>query len=401
MAFTVKHKRSGDKDKAPAAGAMTPGELAINYNVDSPAAYIKDSAGNIVKLAGAGSVGSPDASETVKGIAEIATKAEVTAGTDDATIVTPLKLKQAVDALPPGTTAAAAAPGTPKDGQAWFDTSTNTLKIWDGTAWKTSQPAASETVAGIAELATQAEVTTGTDTVRAVTPATLKVFVGAAIATGTAAAVAPTGPVTGQMWIDTSKAPPVTNVWDGAKWVAVGAAAANASETVKGIAELATQAEVTAGTDDARIVTPLKLATAVPAATETKVGKVELATAAETKTGTDATRAVHPAGLKAALDLKLNLAGGNLTGGVTQTERTITTAFDLATGNFWTCGAIAIPNPTNVVAGMSGLIRLTAAPSGWGGNFSTAPTPKVFPSIVPFYVESATKIRLGSAVVVA
>ena len=86
---------------------------------------------------------------------------------------------------------------------------------------------------------------------------------------------------------------------------------------------------------------------------------------------------------------------------MTQTERTITTAFDLATGNFWTCGAIAIPNPTNAVAGMSGLIRLTAAPTGWGGNFSTAPTPKVFPSIVPFYVESPTKIRLGAAVGVA
>ena len=136
-------------------------------------------------------------------------------------------------------------------------------------------------------------------------------------------------------------------------------------------------------------------------ASETVSGIVELATSTETKTGTDKTRAVHPAGLKPLLDLKLNLAGGNLTGGVTQTERTITTAFDLATGNFWTCGAIAIPNPTNAVAGMSGLIRLTAAPTGWGGNFSTAPTPKVFPSIVPFYVESATKIRLGSAVGVA
>ena len=39
------------------------------------------------------------------------------------------------------------------------------------------------------------------------------------------------------------------------------AAAPAASETTAGIAELATQAEVDAGTDDARIVTPLKLAT--------------------------------------------------------------------------------------------------------------------------------------------
>ena len=154
-----------------------------------------------------------------------------------------------VEALPPGTTAAAAAPGTPKDGQSWFDTNTNTLKIWDGTAWKTSQPAASETVAGIAELATQAEVTTGTDTVRAVTPATLKGFVDAAIATGTAAAVAPTGPVSGQMWVDTSKAPPVTNVWDGTKWVAVGAAPKYATELAEGTVQLATDAVVKAGSN--------------------------------------------------------------------------------------------------------------------------------------------------------
>jgi len=44
-------------------------------------------------------------------------------------------------------------------------------------------------------------------------------------------------------------------------WVTFGTAAPAASETTAGIAELATQAEVDAGTDDLRIVTPLKLAT--------------------------------------------------------------------------------------------------------------------------------------------
>jgi hypothetical protein len=78
----------------------------------------------------------------------------------------------------------------------------------------------------------------------------------------------------------------------------------DASETVKGVAELATQAEVTTGTDDARIVTPLKLATriaaipATPAASETVSGIVELATLAEVATGTDSTRAVTAAGVR-------------------------------------------------------------------------------------------------------
>jgi hypothetical protein len=44
-------------------------------------------------------------------------------------------------------------------------------------------------------------------------------------------------------------------------WVSFGTSAPAASETTSGIAELATQAETDAGTDDLRIVTPLKLAT--------------------------------------------------------------------------------------------------------------------------------------------
>lgn len=44
-------------------------------------------------------------------------------------------------------------------------------------------------------------------------------------------------------------------------WTAFGTASGAASETSAGIAELATQAETDTGTDDARIVTPLKLAT--------------------------------------------------------------------------------------------------------------------------------------------
>lgn len=46
-------------------------------------------------------------------------------------------------------------------------------------------------------------------------------------------------------------------------WSVFGTAAGAASETSSGIAEIATQAETDAGTDDLRIVTPLKLATSV------------------------------------------------------------------------------------------------------------------------------------------
>lgn len=46
-------------------------------------------------------------------------------------------------------------------------------------------------------------------------------------------------------------------------WGAFGTSAPAASETVAGIAEVATQVETDAGTDDGRFVTPLKLATSV------------------------------------------------------------------------------------------------------------------------------------------
>jgi hypothetical protein len=44
-------------------------------------------------------------------------------------------------------------------------------------------------------------------------------------------------------------------------WASFGTASPSATETTAGIAEIATQAETDAGTDDLRIVTPLKLAT--------------------------------------------------------------------------------------------------------------------------------------------
>jgi len=88
-------------------------------------------------------------------------------------------------------------------------------------------------------------------------------------------------------------------------------------------------------------------------------------------------------------------------GSVYGIETTITASdFDLNDGNFFTCGAIAIPNPTNGVAGMSGLIRVTAAPTSFGSNWDfpggsyTAPT--AFPAVAPFYIVSSTQFYLGN-----
>ncbi|MBP0633294.1 hypothetical protein [Cupriavidus sp. AcVe19-1a] len=70
-----------------------------------------------------------------------------------------------------------------------------------------------------------------------------------------------------------------------------------ATTTVKGVVELADNAETQAGMDVTRAVTPAGLASRT--ATATRTGLVELATDAEAQTGTDTTRAVTPANLSA------------------------------------------------------------------------------------------------------
>ena len=97
----------------------------------------------------------------------------------------------------------------------------------------------------------------------------------------------------------------------------------------------------------------------------------------------------------------LPLAGGTMTGAIRHTERTISTgSFDLSQGNIWTVGAITVPNPTNAVNGQSGIIRITSGPVVWSSNFKfpggVAPTVSTFPSIIPYYVQSASVILLGS-----
>lgn len=265
------------------------------------------------------------------------------------------------------------------------------LALADQAALMGLVPAASETVVGKVELATQAEVNTGTDTTRAVVPLTLQTRLAAyaqpldsdltaiaaltttsygraflaladaaagrsALGLGTAAVVN-TGTASGDLpLLSTGGLLPIARVAsgtpDGTKFVrddgvlatpaggGGGWTAVDASETVKGIAELATQAETNTGTDDLRIVTPLKFQTRlaayaqpldsdltsiaaltttsygraflelanqaalmglVPDASETVVGKIELATQAEVNTGTDTTRAVVPLTLQTRL----------------------------------------------------------------------------------------------------
>ena len=93
-----------------------------------------------------------------------------------------------------------------------------------------------------------------------------------------------------------------------------------------------------------------------------------------------------------------------MSGSVTTPEQTVTSiAFDLSAGPFWLIpGSFDVPDPTNAVPGMSGLIRFTAAPTSWGSAFQfaggTPVSPTKLPAVSPFYVQASGSIYVGPAV---
>jgi hypothetical protein len=88
MAATIRLKNSVVKDKVPLPSNLLIGEVAVGANSDSPALFFKDNADNIIKIEpGSGVTPSP----------------------------TP--------------------PGSPADGDLWYNENTNTLNYWNGSEW--------------------------------------------------------------------------------------------------------------------------------------------------------------------------------------------------------------------------------------------------------------------------
>ena len=104
-------------------------------------------------------------------------------------------------------------------------------------------------------------------------------------------------------------------------------------------------------------------------------------------------------------DVFVLTAGDNMTGTLTGTPNAIGAAWNLASGNFWTLGAITVPTPTGMVEGLSGLIRATAQPTwpaaGGGTIFYSEQGPPVVTgaqgAMIPFYCPNNTTILIGNA----
>jgi hypothetical protein len=272
-------------------------------------------------------VSGSDATESAKGVVQLASVAEAKAGTNTAKAVTAAGVKAAIAAL--AGSAAAAPPTGAVKGNLWIDTSgaVPVVKVYDGTTWHGLADLGSPAFTGTPSGPTAAA---GTSTTQLATTA----FVQAAQPWSRAGTTL--SPKTPGDLVAPAALPDATATVKGAVRLADAAAVtagtagrvvdaaqlkahtpANATETVKGIVQLADAAAITAGTAG-RVVDAAQLKAHTPAnATETVKGIVELATAAETTTGTDATRAVHPAGLKVELDKKVNKAGDTMTGNLT------------------------------------------------------------------------------------
>jgi hypothetical protein len=133
MSSTLKHLRSSTASKRPTASGLADGQIGINTASGTPALFFKDSNGGVVKV-GPAHVGST-----------------------------------APNAVPAGSAGNSL-------GELWVNNGTTIpgLNYYTGSAFVNLTPSGTTTVAGLVELATDAETQTGTDTVRVVTPSGLQ-----------------------------------------------------------------------------------------------------------------------------------------------------------------------------------------------------------------------------------
>jgi hypothetical protein len=329
------------------------------------------------------------ATETQLGGAEIATQAEVDAGTDNTRIVTPLRLATYISggqisatevplspAINGNTTVQAALTdaiyNVSSSGSSVTITETATGQI------NLAVAQATETQQGGGEIATQTEANTGTSDTTLITPLKLRTTLtnGSINSSNIQLSTA----INGNTTVQSALLDAVYNIASSGNTVVITSSPTGlfnvevrqATETQLGGGEIATQVETDAGTDDTRIVTPLKLRTAITGgsinsstiqlstpingnttvqsalndaiyniassgssvtitetatgqinlavtqATETQLGGAEIATQAEVNAGTDNTRIVTPQKLSAYIS----------TGGVSASTIVVTPAIN-------------------------------------------------------------------------
>ena len=180
--------------KEPTLEFMEYGEIAVNYNSEDPAIFIKTTDGAdgdaIVRIADTSETDTPevpDATETVKGIVELATADETSTGTDDIRAVHPAGLRNVLNSYAPlespEFTETPTAPTAPANTNTTQLATTAFVQSAVGSGGSTP-PNATEAVTGIVRLANYNETAAGSSRTLAVNPANLYSVLGGYITAG-------------------------------------------------------------------------------------------------------------------------------------------------------------------------------------------------------------------------
>ena len=223
---------------------------------------------------------------------------------------------------------------------------------------------ATATVIGMVELATTAEATAGTDTVRAVTPAGLKAVADTKAASThthapediTGTAVVTTDPRLSDARTPTAHTHPASQISDSTETGRSVLTATDAAEA---------RTAIGAGTSNLAIGTSSTTAAAGNRqATATVIGMVELATTAEATAGTDTVRAVTPAGLKAVADTKAASTHTHTSADVadfTEATQDVVGGMVAAAGGTYNDAAGTITLPSGGGGGSTGTVQFVVA----------------------------------------
>lgn len=272
----------------------------------------------------------------------------------------------------------------------WFLSSLNT---WQFLNVGYDPPYATDTVPGIIEIATQAETNAGLDFTRAVTPLTLTGFISSGGITASNITVSPA--INGNTNVQSALADAVYDITSTGLTTTITSSptglfnieVTQATEAQLGGAEVATQAETETGTDDTRIVTPLKLRTAAVYKSDFNAkGDLLSATANDTPLilGVGADGQVLTADSTAATGLRWNTVAAvtfvNLDD-VSASFDGVTTSFPLSIG-----AVPYTPSPsTNIMVFVGGVAQVPGAGNAYivvGSNISFTSAP---PTGASFY----------------
>lgn len=215
-----------------------------------------------------GTISVADASTTGKGVIEIATDAEASTGTSETLAVNPKQLATKVTANAAITAGTATKVTYDTKGLVTAGTSLSASDIPDLSATYVPQTAVGS-ANGVASLGADGKVPSAQlpsfvdDVIDAyIVSGATPLSAGWLSATSGGSALTPE---TDKIYVivEAGAYENKTYRWSGSTYVEISAAPGQATESTAGIAAIATQAECTTGTNDTKIVTPLKLATYV------------------------------------------------------------------------------------------------------------------------------------------